>query len=191
MNLNETNKISIAVLFSLAIGLIIGYSLGVKKIPHLQEIVFSNPAADTNKPKPENINLSAKEAYDLAWKESRLWPDDTQLTSIELISKNFSNNGLSNGWKVTFYSKLKEKSFEVTIRDGESRGTIEKDSSVVAQTLKGDFIDSSVLAKSFFGAYPDSKNDIISLKMYYDAGSKKFLWTIFFPKGSHTIDAEM
>lgn len=134
--------------------------------------------------------LTAREAYDMALSESRVWPKDTYLSGIELNSKRFDTSGLSNGWKVAFYSKEKNKTYEVTIKDGESRGTIEKDAAAPLQTLKGEMVDSSSLAKVFFGLYP-ADTEIISLRMYYDEGNKKFIWTIFFPKGSHTTDAEI
>lgn len=191
----SSNKNSIIFLIfvssSLVLGLIIGYLIGIGRLSNSQETIFNSLTLNnTGKTKVENSNVTAKEAYNIALGESHLWPEDARLSEIELISKKFDEKGFSGGWKITFYSKLKKKIFEVTVKDGESRGTIEKDDAGPVQTLKGEMIDSSVLAKSFFGSY-SADTEIISLKMYYDFGVKKFLWTIFFPKGSHTIDAEM
>lgn len=183
--------IFLAIISSLVVGLIAGYSVGVSKVPELQEIVFNNPTTGANSNiKAVKTDLTAKEAYNVAMKDSRFWPEDTHLAEIDLFSKKFDEKGFSNGWKVIFYSKSKNRAYEVTIKDGESRGTIEKDAAQALQTLKGEMIDSPSIAKVFFGLYP-AGTEIISLKMYYDAGSKKFNWTIFFPKGSHTIDAEI
>lgn len=180
----------IFILSSLVVGLIIGYSVGIKNIPKSQEIIFYNSAiGNLGKTKTIITNITAKDAYNIALNESRLWPLDVYLFGIELISEKFDEKGLSSGWKVMFYSKSKNKIYEVVIKDGESRGTMEKNASAPLQTLKGQMIDSEILAKSFFGLYPaDTK--IISLKMHYDESSKKFLWIILFPNGNYTIDAE-
>jgi hypothetical protein len=181
----------LAIISSLVIGLIVGYSVGVSKVPELQEIVFDNPATGGNSNiKTVKTDITAKEAYTVALNESRLWPNDTYLSEINLISKKFDEKGLSNGWKVMFYSKSEKKIFEVTIKDGESRGTIVRDASSPVQTLKGELTDSPSLAKIFFSDHP-ADTEIISLRMYYDESMKKFIWTIFFPKGSQTIDAEL
>lgn len=186
---SKNSTIFLIITLFLVFGLIIGYSVGVNKVFKPQEVVFNNPAVG-NKTKVSNVNITAKQAYDIALSESRLWPEDAYLTEIELNSKKFDEKGLSSGWNVVFYSKLKNKIFEVMIKDGESRGTIGRDSTMPLQTLKGEMVDSAALAKSFFASYPPD-TEIISMKMYYDKASKKFLWTVFFPKGSHTIDAEM
>lgn len=183
-----------AIFFSipfLIAGLAIGYFIGLGKIPELKPVVIDGSGADNlRKTKTPKTELTAGEAYDIAIKESRFWPEDAYLAGIELVSKKFDEKGLSGGWKVIFYSKSKNKTYEVMIKDGESRGTIEKEAPVSVQTLKGGMIDSAILAKSFYGSYP-ADTEIISLKMYYDAGAKKFIWTVFFPKGSHTVDAEI
>lgn len=188
---SKNSVMFLVIAFSLIVGLIIGYSVGISSVPKLQEVVFNNSAVSgKSNIKAINANITAKEAFNIAISESRSWPEDAYLSEIELISKKFDEKGLSSGWKVMFYSKSKNKIYEVTIKDGESRGTIEKDAVAPLQTLKGKMIDSVILAKSFYGSYP-ADTEIISLKMYYDEGAKKFLWTIFFPKGSHTINAEM
>lgn len=188
---SKNSTVLIILISVLFIGLIVGYSVGIKSVPALKEVVFNNSAAgQRGNIKEVKTKITAKEAYDIALNDSRFWPEDTYLSSIELNSKKIDEKGLSNGWKIMFYSKLKNKTYEVTIKDGESRGTIEKDAVASLQTLKGEMIDSAMLAKSFYGLYP-ADTEIISLKMYYDVGSKKFLWTIFFSKGSHTIDAEI
>lgn len=179
-----------SVLFLIA-GLAIGYFIGLNRGSCLKPIVINNPGlTNPTKSKIIKTELTAKEAYDIALFESRLWPEDAYLSGIELISKKFDEKGLASGWKIMFYSKTKNKTFEVTIKDGESRGTIEKDSPAPLQTLKGEMTDSSSLAKLFFGLYP-TDTEINSARMYYDASSKKFIWTIFFTGGSHTIDAEI
>jgi hypothetical protein len=191
MILDKNGTIFLAIISSLVVGLVVGYSVGVSKVSKPQEIVFNNPTVDgKGNIKAVNINITAKEAYDIALLESRSWPEDTYLSGIEISSKKFDEKGQSNGWKIMFYSKLKNKTYEVTVKDGESRGTIEKEASGSFQTLKGEMIDSSVLAKSFYALYP-TDTDIISLRMYYDESNKKFSWTIFFPKGSHTVNAEI
>lgn len=146
----------------------------------------SKPAAITS----GKTEIGAKEAFNVVLGEARGWAEDSYLSEINLASKKFSAGGVSGGWKITFYSKKKNKFYDIAIKDGESRGGEERLAEKAAQTLKGEMVDSSVLAKSFFAAYP-ADAEIISLKMYYDTASKKFLWTIFFPKGSHTIDAEI
>ncbi|MBU4338344.1 hypothetical protein KKB43_06250 [Patescibacteria group bacterium] len=188
---NKNLFIALSLILFLIIGAVAGYFMGINNAPSVKPIIINNPIVDNStKLKTLKTEIIAKEAYDIALSESRLWPEDAYLSGIELISKKFNEKGFSNGWKTMFYSKSKNKTYEVTIKDGESRGTIEKEALSPLQTLKGEMIDSAMLAKSFYGLYP-ADTEIISLKMYYDAGSKKFLWTIFFPKGSHTIDAEI
>jgi len=188
---NKNLFIALSLILFLIIGAVAGYFMGINNAPSVKPIIINNPIVDNStKLKILKTEITAKEAYDIALSESRLWPEDAYLSGIELISKKFNEKGFSNGWKTMFYSKSKNKTYEVTIKDGESRGTIEKEALSPLQTLKGEMIDSAMLAKSFYGLYP-ADTEIISLKMYYDAGSKKFLWTIFFPKGSHTIDAEI
>lgn len=184
-----------AVIFSsilfLVAGLSIGYLYGLSQVTKPSSVIINNPGLSNSvKSKIIKTELTAKEARQVALADMRNLPDDAFLSGIELASKKFSESGSSSGWKFIFYSKTKNKTYEVLIKDGESRGAIEKDAAIPIQTLKGEMVDSSVLAKSFFGSY-SADTEIISLKMYYDTGSKKFLWTIFFPKGSHTIDAEI
>ncbi len=188
---NKNLYIASLLILSLITGAAIGYFIGLNNAPSAKPIIINNPGVDNSaKLKTFKTELAAKEAYEVALSESRFWPEDSYLSGIELLSKKFDGKGLSSGWKVMFYSKTKNKIFEVTVKDGESRGTIEKNAAAPAQTLKGEMIDSSALAKSFFASYP-ADTEINSARMYYDAGAKKFLWTIFFPKGSHTIDAEI
>lgn len=179
----------------LALGLIAGYSLGNIKSSVTKTIYVNSPLNSCTSTFPANNNviktdLTAKEAFVQASSEAILWAKDAYISEINLSSQNFNSDGASNGWKITFYSKEKKRIYEILIKDGESRGGEEKDAAKSIQTLKGEMTDSAILAKSFFGLYP-SGTEIISLKMYYDTSAKKFLWTVFFPKGSHTIDAEI
>lgn len=187
---NKIFSVFLSIFFLIA-GAAIGYFIGLRQTADFKPTGINNQGSN-NFVRLKNIktDLTAKEALDVALSDSRAWPEDIYLSGIELNSKKFDEKGLSSGWKVMFYSKSKNKTYEVTIKDGESRGTIEKDAVTPLQTLKGEMIDSSSLAKVFFGSYP-ADTEIISLRMYYDESNKKFIWTIFFPKGSHTIDAEI
>ncbi len=180
----------LAILF-LAIGIIIGYYSNDNKFCGANAPVkYSAGNAPIISAKPIKANLAAREALEIAKPIAFSWAEDAYLAEINLASGKFNAEGAGNGWKLIFYSAKKKKTYEITIKDGESRGGQERTADNPRQTLKGEMIDSSALAKSFFGLYP-ADTEIINLKMYYDAGSKKFLWTIFFSKGSHTIDAEM
>lgn len=176
-------------------GGMLGFYLGSKK-SNISEVFsesknnlpgksFSSPNAE-----PSKTDLTAKEALVIAEPEAFLWSKDAYLAEISLFSEKFNPSGTSNGWKFIFYSAAKKMAYEIAIKDGESRGGKERISDKSMQTLKGNIIDSAILAKSFFALYSEN-TETISLKMYFDQGSKKFLWTIFFPKGSHTINAEI
>lgn len=183
---------NIAILFSailfLTVGIIIGYYLNNNKFCGADTSNSWNyPAANAPVAK---MNITAKEALSIAKPAAFLWTEDAYLAEIDLISGKFNADGTGNGWKVIFYSEKKNKTYEIIIKDGESRGGQERISDNPMQTLKGEMADSAALAKSFYGDY-SADTEIIGLKMYYDGGSKKFLWTIFFPKGSHTINAEI
>lgn len=180
---------------SLALGFMAGYFLRDSKSPTTKTVYVNIPSDNTsseNKTVSRTVktNISAKDALFLASSEAITWAKDAYLSEIDLSSKKFNSDGTSNGWKMTFYSKEKNKTYQILIKDGESRGGEEADATEPVQTLKGEMTDSTALAKNFFGSYP-SDTEIINLKMYYDYGAKKFLWTIFFPKGNQTIDAEL
>lgn len=183
---------NISILFSailfLAVGIIIGYFLNNNQFCGVNTTNGTNYSA-VSAPVIK-MNIAAKEALAIAEPIASLWAEDAYLAEIDLVSGKFNANGSSNGWKIVFYSGKKNKTYEIIIKDGESRGGQERIADNRMQTLKGEMIDSAALARSFYGAYP-ADTEIIDLKMYYDPGSKKFLWTIFFPKGSHTIDAEI
>lgn len=180
---------------ALMIGIVLGYIIAgtkppVTKIQYLNNTDANVTSNATIERKVENVNLTAKEALNLANLEAFLWADDAYLSEINLASKEFDSLGFSNGWKIIFYSEKNNKFYEILIKDGESRGGKEKDSTENIQTLKGEMIDSVKMAESFFSSHTDEK-DIISLKMYYSDNAKKFIWTIFYSGGSHTIDAEL
>lgn len=191
---SDKNKLVLPALISfLIIGLIAGYLAGRNKNLNTVPGEIGNGAEGKIGSKITSglVNLTAKEARDLALANAKVLPADSYLSGLELSLGKLNKSGLSNGWKLSFYSKSKNKVYDLWVKNGEIRGDVaEKDVSKSLQTLKGEMVDSSVLAQSFFSIYPEN-TDIISLKMYYDAGSKKFLWTVFFPKGSHTIDAEI
>jgi len=185
----------LALLSVLILSLSIGYLLGSSKAPYSKSLLSINNQTNTNNNVSANktvdkTDLTAQEAIDIAYSDALLWADDAYLSGIKLDSKNFNESGNANGWIIEFYSKEKEKSFEIVTKDGESRGGEEKEVPSPLQTLKGEMIDSSELADSFYTSYPKNTK-IIKLKMYYDSGAKKFIWTIFFDKGTHTIDAEI
>lgn len=186
--------IILALILFLAAGLGVGYYLGVAQAPKSVSsgIESGNKTGNIFAREKIKTDLTANEAYKIAFQEAVQWSADTYLSGITLESKKFDIKGLSNGWSIVFYSKTKNKSYEILIKDGESRGGEEHAiaDKKAPQTLKGEMIDSSVLAKSFFGSYP-ADTDIFSLKMYYSESAKKFIWTIFFPKGSYTVDAEI
>lgn len=184
-----------SLLAALIIGIVSGYVIAGVKPPVTKIQYLNSNDADvisntTAKRKVENVNLTAKEAVDISYSEALLWAQDASLSKITLESKTFNPQGQSNGWKIIYYSKEKGSSYEIIIKDGESRGGEEKEVSKPLQTLKGEVIDSLKLAESFYASYPET-TEIINLKMYFDNGSKKFIWTIFFTGGSHTIDAEL
>ncbi len=191
---NSTMYLSLIAI--LAAGLILGFFLGDARSPIAKTVYLNNPKSDcaganlsfTND-RTVKADISANDAVTLASPEAILWAEDAYLSGIELSSRNFNAEGAGSGWKITFYSNEKKATYEILIKDGESRGGEEKDAPKAIQTLKGKLTDSTVLARSFFSSYP-ADTEIISLKMYYDGNAKKFLWTIFFPSGSHTIDAE-
>lgn len=194
ITIKKTNFL-LSLLVALMIGIVLGYIIAGAKPPVTKIQYLNNTDADiasnaTIKRKVENINLTAKEALNLANTEALLWADDARLSEINLVSKEFNIEGLSSGWEVIFYSDENNKFYEVLIKDGESRGGKEKDSMKNIQTLKGEMVDSIEVAKSFFSSHT-GKEDIISLRMYYSDSAKKFIWTIFYSGGSHTIDAEL
>lgn len=192
--INKTN-FALSLLGALIIGIVFGYVAAGSKPPatKIQYVNNSNADSASNtaaKRTVENIQLTAKEAVDISYSEALAWAKDASLSEIALESKNLSSLGQANSWKIIYYSKEKGASYEILIKDGESRGGQEKEASKPLQTLKGEMIDSLKLAESFYASYSkDSK--IISLKMYYSENGKKFVWTIFFIGGSHTINAEI
>lgn len=195
MEYNRT-LLSLAIFLAFSSGLALGYTLGSRSISLPKTINLQNNEPDTtNNTKPveqEKIQseLTAKEAFAIANQEVLAWAEDSYPLQIALESKKFTPGGRSAGWKFTFYSAKKNKLYEVVIKDGESRQGEENEVSKAPQTLKGEFVDSTILAKTFFSNYPEN-SEITSLSMHYDDGTKKFIWVIFFSKGSHTLDAEM
>lgn len=192
--INKTN-FSLSLSGALIIGIVLGYVIAGNK-PSATKIQYvnnsntdtaSNTAAERN---IENTNLTADEAADVSYSEALAWAKDASLSEIALESKIFNPQGKANSWKIIYYSKEKSASYEIIIKDGESRGGQEKEIPKPLQTLKGEMIDSSKLAESFYASYPKDSG-IISLKMYYSENGKKFIWTIFFAGGSHTINAEI
>lgn len=185
-----------SLLAMLITGFFLGYLLGNTKLPVVKTLYVDNPSNNNESENAatkiisEETKITAKEAFNLANAEALLWTDDAYLSEISLASKEFDATGLSNGWKVIFYSEKSNKFYEILIKDGESRGGKEKDSEKNIQTLKGEMVDSVKIAKSFFSSHT-GKEDIINLKMYYSDSAKKFIWTIFYSGGSHTIDAEL
>ena len=185
-----------SLLIVLITGFVLGYLLGNTKLPITKTLYVDNLSNNNGSENTiseitsKEIKITAKEAFSLASAEAFLWADDANLSKIDLVSKEFDIEGLSNGWKVIFYSEKNKKFYEVLIKDGESRGGEEKDSENNTQTLKGEMVDSVKMAESFFSSHT-SEEDIVNLKMYYSAGAKKFIWTMFYSGGSHTIDAEL
>jgi hypothetical protein len=192
--INKT-KFILFLLTTLIIGIILGYIIAGAKPPVTKTQYVDKPGADiasniTAKRKIENANLTANEAVNISYSDATAWSENASLSEITLESKIFNSQGQSNSWKITYYSKEKKSSYEILIKDGESRGGQEKETSNPLQTMKGEMIDSSKLAESFYASYPEN-SEIISLKMYYSENDKKFVWTIFFAGGSHTIKAEI
>lgn len=194
----EYNKqlFSFGIILAFLSGLILGYTLGSRSFFSPNVINIQNPTAVSEKDESSktdranlNFDFSAKEALKIADSEALNWAKDAYVYEIILVSKNFPENGKSNGWKFSYYSKEKGKTYEIIIKDGESRGGEEKASETDRQTLKGKLVDSPALAEIFFKNNPAGA-EIISLKMSYDAQSKKFIWIIFSNKGSHVTDAE-
>jgi hypothetical protein len=182
-------------LITLIIGMFLGYIIASSNSPAAKIQYINKPAAETassttTKRTVENINLTANEAVDVSFFEAISWAEDASLSEIDMESKIFSSQGQANSWKIIYYSKEKNASYEIIIKDGESRGGQEKEVTNPLQTLKGEMIDSSKLAKSFYTLYPQD-SEIINIKMYYSENDKKFVWTIFFVGGSHTIKAEI
>lgn len=194
----EYNKktLGIAITIALFAGIVIGYMAGSSSTSPSKNADTRDGSITTKNNDPslqrENVQnlLSAEEAFTLADQNALSWSKDAYISEISLFSKEFTNEGKANGWKFVYYSKTKNKLYEVVIKDGESRGGEEKETAKAPQTLKGKFVDSPIVAKTFFSNNPKN-SEITSLKMYFDEGTKKFIWTIFFPRGNHTIDAEM
>ena len=183
----------LSLLMILIIGLVLGYFIASTKPVVTKILYLDNDTTETNsnvtiKRNIENVNLTANEAVDISYSEALTWSDDIFLVGITLTPKIFNLQGQSNGWKIKYYSIEKDLTYEMLIKDGESRGGEEKVSKPL-QTLKGELVDSTTLAQSFFSSYPEDSK-INNLKMYYDENAKKFIWTIFFTGGSHTIDSE-
>jgi hypothetical protein len=192
--INQT-KFILSLVLVLIIGVLLGYIIAGAKPPVINTQYINKPNNDTAlgaiiKREVENINLTANKAVDVSYSEAIVWAQDASLSGIILESKIFNSQGQANGWKIIYYSKEKDLSYEIIIKDGESRGGEEKKVASPLQTLKGEMIDSSKLAESFYASYPQD-SEIINLKMYYSKNDKKFIWTIFFTGGSHTIKAEM
>jgi len=194
----EYNKktFSIAITLILLVGIAIGYIIGSSSAPGSK-----NANIGSNAPRQKNGDLplqreyaqnflSAEEAFALADQNALSWSKDSYISEISLFSKEFTGEGKSTGWKFVYYSKTKDKLYEVAVKDGESREGEEKEASKAPQTLKGPFVDSPIVAKTFFSNNPQN-TEITSVRMYFDEGTKKFIWTISFPKGNHTIDAEI
>ncbi|MFA6096809.1 MAG: hypothetical protein WC788_04240 [Candidatus Paceibacterota bacterium] len=186
----------LAIILAFLTGLALGYTLKPGPLSGTKTINLQN---DVPSEKNDNklieretvqADLTAKEALRLADQDALAWSEDSYLSEITLFSKKFTAEGKSNGWKFVFYSQAKNMLYEIVVKDGESRGGEEKESVKALQTLKGEFVDSTLVAKTFFSTYPENP-EITSLSMHYDAGAKKFIWTIFFPKGSHTVNAEI
>lgn len=193
---NNSKLIGPALILALILGAVVGYSIRPmiapsKKIVQVEDSNRVNTLQNiqTNN-KSISYDLTAKEALKIAIDEALVWSKDSYVSEINLSSKKFASDGKSNGWKFVFYSKEKKKTYEIVIKDGESRSGEEKDAPEALQTLKGELNDSSALAKVFFENNP-VETGIISLKMIYDAQSKKFIWIIFSNKGSHVMDAEI
>ncbi len=195
---SATFKVFSALVLALILGLFFGYLIGAST--ESKTITFNDCPASATIDNPAKIitrkkiktNLTAKEAADTVLQEALSWAEDSYIAEIILSSKQINAEGEANGWKIVYYSKEKNKLYEILIKDSESRGGEEKtlEGKNTQQTLKGEMIDSTILVKSFFGQNPKD-TEITSLKMYYEPNSKKFLWTIFFPKGSYTINAEI
>lgn len=194
----EYNKkaLGIAIAIALFVGIVIGYMAGSSSTSTSKNVDIRDGSIATKNNDPslqrENVQnlLSAEEAFALADQNALSWSKDAFVSEISLFSKEFTNEGKANGWKFVYYSKTKNKLYEVVIKDGESRGGEEKEAAKAPQTLKGQFVDSPIVAKTFFLNNPKN-TEITSLRMYFDEGTKKFIWTIFFPRGNHTIDAEI
>lgn len=190
------NLLGLTIVFAFLAGLALGYVLRTGSVPISKPINLQSgeTAVRENNGSIEReraqTDLTANEALRLADQDALVWSKDPYISEISLFSRTFSIEGKSNGWKFIYYSKTKDKLYEVVIKDGESRGGEEKETAEAPKTLKGELVDSSLLAKTFFENFP-SDTAITSLKMSYDSASKKFIWTIFFPKGNYTIDAEM
>ena len=187
-------KFLLIIFLAFIAGTFVGYTFSNNKIIDSKKININtnNKINNSININSARTNLSAKEVLGIAYLEARTWSEDSYLSKIELASKQFDVNGLSNGWKIVFYSKTKNKLYEILIKDGESRTGEEKslNDKSSTQTLKGEMIDSSKIAELFYSSRPEG-SDIISLTMYYDEGSKKFIWRIFFSGGSRSIDAEI
>ncbi|MBW6441174.1 hypothetical protein K0B03_04075 [Patescibacteria group bacterium] len=194
IEIKKTNFI-FSLLIILLIGLILGYIIASTKSAVIKTVYLNNNETKTNTNqnltrKIEKNNLTANQAVDVSNSDALLWAEDATLAGILLESETFDSEGKSNGWTINYYSKSKGMSYFVTVKNGESRGGEEKTVATPLQTLKGEMIDSSKLAESFYSSYPQD-SEIISLKMYYSEGAKKFRWTLFFTGGSHTINAEI
>lgn len=194
----EYNKtlLSLAIILAFLSGLALGYTLGSKSMPIPKTINLQNNNSNSqNSIKPierdmVRSDLTANEAMEFADRDALAWANDSYISEISLFSKDFAPDGKSNGWKFTYYSKSKEKLFEVVVKDGESRGGEEKASEIAHQTIKSGLIDSPVLAKTFFSSNA-ADTQVTSLVMRYEPSEKIFMWFIFSEKGSYTMDAEI
>lgn len=191
------NLSALAIVFAFLGGLALGYVLRTESIPVSKPLNLQNDETAAKKNSGGSIerekaqtDLTANEALRLADQDALSWSKDSFISEISLFSKKFTAEGRSNGWKLVYYSKTKDKLYEVVIKDGESRGGEEKEVEKAPKTLKGELADSSLLAKTFFMNYPED-SEITGLKMYYDTGAKKFMWIIIFDKGSYALDAEI
>lgn len=190
------NLLGLAIILAFLAGLALGYALRPESISISKPINLQNDIPDAKNNgklivrEALQTDLTAGEALQVADRDALAWSKDSYISEISLFSKTFTNEGKSNGWEFIYYSETKNKLYEVVIKDGESRGGEEKEAVNALQTLKGKLVDSPFVAKIFFSNYPENTK-ITSLKMRYETGAKKFMWTIFFPKGNHTIDAEI
>lgn len=192
----EIKKIIILLLLplTLIIGIFLGYTFAntknkITKTQNINNSVYQNQDKIIER-KIENLNITAKEAINISYVEALKWSENASLSKIIMESKIITKEGTANDWKIIYYSKEKTAIYEITIKNGIIRGDGEEKSSEELQTLTGEIIDSTKLAESFYTSYPEN-SEIINLKMYYDKISKKFIWTIFFTGGSHTIKAEL
>jgi len=179
-----TSKFNIFSIFALIIVLIISCTIG------FYSGFRSGKNSVENRLTKITPDSTAKEAYDLSFTKARVWSADAELQRITSKVSEVNKEGKATCWGLTFYSKNKDKSYEIYVKDGEIRSA-EEDKPIIKDMLKGEWKNSAEVYKSVESVVGEKKDfKIESMDLSFDSNAKKWLWTISYNKGGMTVNAE-